>query len=604
MLNNFLKEKMATAVIIITTIMLVGLFFLVPYLSKVQDEKDAFIESQRLATYIRMFRSYYNSNILSKIKKNTDLKVNFDHKQFDKTVPLPATVVHDLGGIFTQGTDIGVQMYSNFPFPNRKDRILDDFQKESLAYVLKNPGETYSREDMRDGKLVYRTAFPDLLTANSCVNCHNTRPDTPKTNWKLGDIRGVIEINVPINTSASSAQELTKNILLFILLNFVVLAAYYFVITYRKNKELEDSNIDLKDKYDYKEKILSEYKKAVDLGAIVSKADKKGIITYVNDSFINISGYTEKELIGQKHSYVRHPDSSKELFSSMWNKILNKEVWQGDIKNKAKDGSDYYVFATIVPILDEKDEIVEFLAIRYDTTDLHTAVNKANEAEKAKGRFLANMSHELRTPLNAIIGFSQILQRRSDLSDKDKTYIEKINISGQNLLTLVNSILDFSKMDENKMEFHPNDISIKKVFSEALIMVETAIEDKKISVSMFDYNDDIILKADEQLLKQAILNILSNAVKFTAENGSIKITHKKEDDKDIFAISDSGEGISKEEISTLFTPFKQGKSAHKNAAKGTGLGLAITSKIIKDLHKGNIWVESEIGKGTTFYISF
>ena len=602
-MGKIFKGSMIGAVVIITSFMLAGLFFLVPYLSKEQDKKDAFAEAQRLATYIRMFRAYYNSDILSKIKKHTDLKVNYDHRDFNTTVPLPATVVHDLGEIFTKGTDINVHMYSNFPFPNRKNRVLDKFQKDSLAHVLKHPDKPYSKEETVDGKLVYRTSFPDFLTADSCVNCHNTRADTPKTTWKLGDIRGVIEIDIPISQSVRSAHELTRNILLFILLNFSLLAIYYYFISSKRNRRLEDRNIDLKEKYSHKDKILSEYKRAVDLGAIVSKAGKDGIVTYVNDAFVKISGYSKKELIGRPHSTVRHPDTPKELFRDMWKKILHKEVWQGDIKNRAKDGHAYYVFATIVPILDEKDEIVEFLAIRYDITKLHLALKKANEAEKSKGRFLANMSHELRTPLNAIIGFSQILQRRDTLNEKDKNYIEKINISGQNLLTLVNSILDFSKMDEGEMDFNPSSVNIKELFNEILIMFETTSQEKSITISMFECAEDSYLEADRQLLKQALINIISNAIKFSHENSIIKLTHKEKDNKHIFAICDSGEGISKDDISTIFSPFKQGENAARNAAKGTGLGLAITFKIIKELHNGNIWVKSELNKGTCFYIS-
>ena len=601
--RKFFKESMIGAVIIVTSLMLIGLFYLVPYLSKEQDKKDAFAESQRLATYIKMFRAYYNSDILSKIKKYTDLKVNFDHKKFDTTVPLPATVVHDLGHMFTEGTDISVQMYSNYPFPNRKERVLDKFQQESLQYILKHPDKSYSREDIQNGKLVYRTSFGDFLSENSCVNCHNTRIDTPKTTWKLGDIRGVIEVSVPISASINSAKELSKNIVLFILFNFSFLAIYYFIISRKRNRRLEDRHVDLKERYSHKDKILSEYKKAVDLGAIVSKAGKDGIISYVNKAFLDISGYSQKELIGRPHSVVRHPDTQKDIFRQMWRKILNKEVWQGDLKNRAKDGSSYYVFATIVPILDEKNEIVEFLAIRYDTTKLHVALEKAEKAEKAKGRFLANMSHELRTPLNAIIGFSQILQRRENLDVKDKNYIDKINISGQNLLTLVNSILDFSKMDEGEMEYNPSEVSIKSLFDEILIMFETAVSEKSIKILMFECSSDKYIYADRQLLKQAFINILSNAVKFSDEQGVIKLTYEEKDEKHIFSICDDGYGIPKSEIKTLFTPFKQGENAQKNAAKGTGLGLAITSKIIKELHGGSIWAESELEVGTCFYIS-
>lgn len=594
--ERFFKESMIGAVLISSTLMLLGILYLVPYLEKQRAKKEAFVQSERLISYIKMFRSYYAKNVLKKVNEQTDLIANFDHKIKEGTIPLPATLVHDLGELFTNKTDIAVQMYSNYPFPNREDRVLDKFQKDALAFAIKNPQKVYSKEEIKDGATIYRSAFPDFLSAPSCVGCHNARPDTPKNDWKLGDIRGVIEVDIPLEISIGSAKDLTYSIIVFILVNFSFLVVYYFIQIKIKNKKLEEN-------FTNSDKILSEYKRAVDLGAIVSKADKKGIVTYVNDAFTDISGYTSKELIGRPHSAVRHPDTPKEVFRELWKKILKKEVWQGDLKNRAKDGSDYYVFATIVPILDEKNEIVEFLAIRYDTTSLHAAIEKAKNAEKAKGRFLANMSHELRTPLNAIIGFSQILQRRNSLEDKDRSYIQKINISGQNLLTLVNSILDFSKMDEGEMDFNPSELNIKNLFSEILIMFETLISEKSIVMEMFECSETQNIYADRQLLKQAFINILSNAIKFSNSDGVIKITYKEEDKKHIFSICDNGQGIKPDEIDTLFTPFKQGENAQKNAATGTGLGLAITHKIITEFHKGSISVESEIDKGTCFYIS-
>ncbi len=594
--SKLFKESMIGPVSIITAIMLVGLLYLVPYLSQEQSKKDAFKEALRLKTYVTMFRAYYNSDILSKIKKYTDLKVNFDHKLNDKTVPLPATVLHDMSALFTNGTDVGIEMYSNFPFPNRKDRVLDNFQRDSLAFLLKNPDKTFSKEDIIDGKSVYRTSFPDFLTAASCVNCHNARPDTPKNTWKLGDIRGVIEVNVPLQSSFGWAKDLTYSILFFILLNFSILAVYYFLYMKNKNKKLQD-------KFANKDKILSEYKRAVDLGAIVSKADKSGIITYVNDAFIEVSGYSKEELVGHPHSIVRHPDTPKEAFHDMWKKILNKEVWQGDLKNRAKDGSSYYVYATIVPIVDEHDKIIEFLAIRYNTTNLHEAIEKANIAEKTKGQFLANMSHELRTPLNAIIGFSQILQRKGTLNEKEKNYINKINISGENLLALVNSILDFSKIEEGKMEYLPSQINIDELFVEIMVLVESQAKEKNIKFSLIGFNKEDTIFADKQLLKQAFINILSNAVKFTNNNGNITINYKLINSKHTFSICDDGVGISENDLKGLFKPFKQGDSARKSAAKGTGLGLAITHKIITELHNGDIEVTSELDKGSCFNIT-
>lgn len=594
--NKIFKESMVGAVLVTTTMMLIGLLYIVPYFAQQQVKKEAFLESQRLISYLRSFRAYYAKDILSKVALNTDLYANFDHKTDSKTVPLPATLVHDLGDLFTKETDLTVSMYSNYPFPNREDRILDDFQKNALAFVLKNPKQIYSEENIIDGRTVFRTAIPDYLSEPSCVSCHNARVDTPKDDWKLGDVRGVIEVSIPLEYSFGSVQKLTYIIVLFILFNFSFLALYYFFFMKSKHKKLAGKVLN-------KDKLLSEYKKAVDLGAIVSRTNITGKITYANDAFIKISGYSHEELLGKSHSILRHPDESKETFEHMWKNLSSKKAWQGNIKNISKDGNTYFIHASIVPILDEYDNIVEYLAIRYDLTNLYEALEKANEAEKIKGRFLANMSHELRTPLNAIIGFSQILQRKKTLNEKDALAVEKIAISGKNLLTLVNSILDFSKIEEGEMEFNPSTIEIKSIFDEILVMFENQLQEKNINFSMFEYEENQTLVADKQLLKQSFINILSNAIKFTPDGGEIKISHTKEGLKHIFGICDNGEGISQEDIKTLFKPFKQGENAHTNVAKGTGLGLAITRSIIKDLHKGDIWVESELAKGSCFYIS-
>lgn len=594
--DSIFKNSMLGIFGVITSTMIIGLLYLVPYLSLEQSKKDAYAESKKLVAYIKTFRSYYTNDVLKKINKNTNLKIDLDHKIKSDTIPLPATLVHDLGVLFTEKTENSVSMYSNFPFPNRKNRVLDKFQKEALAFVIQNPKKTFSREDTIDGKAVFRTAIPDYLSANTCVNCHNFRADTPKNNWKLDEVRGVIEVTIPLSNSFGSAKNLTYTIIVFILFNFIILSIYYHFYMKNKNKKLQNSVVN-------KDKILSEYKRAVDLGTIVSKSDKNGIITYVNESFCKVSGYSKEELIGKSHNIINHPDTPKEVFQDMWKKILNKEVWQGDIKNRAKDTHSYFVHATIIPIVDEHNKIIEFLAIRYDTTNLHKAIEKANFAEKAKSIFLANMSHELRTPLNAIIGFSQILQMKNTLNEKEKKYIDKIHLSGQNLLTLVNSILDFSKIEEGKMEFNPSDTNISKLFKEIMVLTESQAKEKElnITISGFDKKDQIF--ADKQLLKQAFINILSNAVKFTPQNGKIDINYKFYNSKHIFSICDSGAGISKDDLEYLFKPFKQGDSAKKSAKNGTGLGLAITHKIITELHNGNIEVKSELDKGSCFNIS-
>ncbi|MEA1919075.1 MAG: ATP-binding protein [Campylobacterota bacterium] len=607
-LLSLFRDSTIGPIIGVSITLSIGLFYLIPYLSKNYEKEQSVIQAERLVAHIRMFRSYYNDHILSKVRQKTDLRINYDHRDFNDTLPLPATTVHDLGEMFTEGGDIGVTMYSNYPFPNREDRILDSFQIRSLQYLLKHPDKIYTEFDETQG--AYRSAFPDFLSAPGCVSCHNTRLDTPRNDWKLGDIRGAIEVVTPADSAMDSGKEMSLYIITFVGLNLLVLIIHYSILSYRRSHRLQSKNKTLEDEVsirtkelEHQNQILAEYKQAVDDGAIVSKTDSKGRITYVNGAFEEISGYKKEELIGHNHNLVRHPLSQKSLFDDLWLSIKAKKVWSGEIQNRAKDGSSYFVHATISPIVDENDEVIEYLAIRYDTTQFHKAIEKAQKAEQAKGQFLANMSHELRTPLNAIIGFSQILQHRKSIPEGELAYVDKILISGQNLLKLVNTILDFSKIEAGKMEYYPSEFYLGALIREMQVLVEPQAQEKKLDLTVPSFEIDQAIFADMQLIKQVLINLVSNAIKFTPEEGKITIAYNFIDEEHHFSICDTGSGIAKEELKQLFTPFIQGSDAVNGAIKGTGLGLAITKRIIEEIHHGKIEVQSELGKGSCFNFS-
>jgi len=227
---------------------------------------------------------------------------------------------------------------------------------------------------------------------------------------------------------------------------------------------------------------------------------------------------------------------------------------------------------------------------------------KAENANRSKDSFLASMSHELRTPLNAIIGFSQILKMRSEIPQNLRPYIEKIGIAGNNLLNLVNTILDFAKIEAGKISFHPTTIMIAPLLNEVETLISPMAQDKNITLT-FPGDISLALFADPQLLKQVIINLLSNSVKFTPKDGTIKFAIIFEKKQIKISISDTGIGIPKDAIGKLFMPFEQAHSNTDTKTKGTGLGLAISKKIIEELHGGKIWVESIEGEGSTFYIT-
>ncbi|MFZ2889512.1 ATP-binding protein [Sulfuricurvum sp.] len=231
-------------------------------------------------------------------------------------------------------------------------------------------------------------------------------------------------------------------------------------------------------------------------------------------------------------------------------------------------------------------------------------VDQVERASRSKDMFLANMSHELRTPLNAIIGFSQILGMNQTLPQTLKPYIDKIGIAGNNLLTLVNTILDFAKLEAGKLSFRPDVVIISGLLRDVATIIEPMALKKSIR---FHYSEMISLGLylDRQLIHQVLLNLLSNAIKFTPEGGDVHMSVEFDDEKRVyrFGICDTGIGIEAKDIAILFDPFTQVENPFQKSSKGTGLGLAISKRIIEDLHGGSLWVESELGKGSCFYFT-
>jgi len=374
--------------------------------------------------------------------------------------------------------------------------------------------------------------------------------------------------------------------------------------------EKVSNRLDIKVAADRSNKILSEYKKAVDASAIFTISDTEGKIIYANDRVCEISGYSKDELIGQPHSIFRHPDMRGEVFAKMWEMIQSKQIWKGIIKNKKKNGEPYYVDSTIVPVMDENDNIVQYLGIRNDITvlmenelALKEAVEKARAADRAKSQFLANMSHEIRTPMNGIVGFLDLISE-TELNQNQKEYLSIVKSSADHLLEIINDILDISKIESGKLKLENIAINLKEELKNSLYLYNGKALEKGIRLECdIDGGLDTPLKADPVRLRQVISNLISNAVKFT-EKGCVKLSVKKLTEnstqiKLLFSIQDNGIGIPKEKIEYIFSPFEQADSSTTRRFGGTGLGLAISKRLI-EMMGGNLTVESEVGKGSTF----
>jgi len=526
---------------------------------------------------------------------------------------------------------------------------------------------------------------------------------------------------------------------------------------------------------------LAFQKDALDQHLIVSITDVKGKIVYVNNKFSEISGYSKKELLGQNHRIVKSDEHPRELFVDMWRTIANGGIWQGEVKNKAKDGSFYWVHATIVPQLNDQGKPIQYIAMRTDITQLkelqttshieseyalirakishilqgqetlkqrikqslsvlvqvdelhlqnkagiflipignqdltmyathgtfteefltkeqcikagdclcgrvavsgylkisdncftdheheHTfegmkahghyivpikfaeeilgvlfiytdpnpsreparlslltqiaglfglavandrinkaltqQIDEANKANKAKSEFLSSMSHELRTPLNAILGFGQLLETDDEtpLTEIQKESVDYILSSGNHLLALINEILELSAIEAGKVDLSVEPVNLKECVDESLLLIANNATQNNIEIKLLGNNNEIFVLADYIKLKQILLNLMTNAIKYNRSGGSVSIDWQNIGDEKVrLSVSDTGIGISTFNQHKVFREFDRlGKE--NSAIEGTGIGLLVTKNIV-ELMDGSIGFNSVENKGSTFWV--
>ncbi|MBA7665596.1 Non-motile and phage-resistance protein [subsurface metagenome] len=226
---------------------------------------------------------------------------------------------------------------------------------------------------------------------------------------------------------------------------------------------------------------------------------------------------------------------------------------------------------------------------------------RIEEANRHKSQFLANMSHELRTPLNSILGFSEVLQDRmfGEMNEKQEEYVNYIMESGQHLLSLINDILDLSKVEAGMLEMEPAEVRLGDLLQNSLTMVKENALKYGVELILKLENEIPEIYADERMVKQVVFNLLSNAIKFTPDGGKVGIEAVKEGEDIRVTVWDTGIGIKEEDKGKLFKEFQQLDGGVDKKYQGTGLGLALSKRLV-EMHGGRIWVESEPGEGSRF----
>jgi PAS domain S-box-containing protein len=353
-------------------------------------------------------------------------------------------------------------------------------------------------------------------------------------------------------------------------------------------------------------------------------------IEYVNEAFLLATGYSREEVIGQNPRVLHSGETPPETYADLWDSIAHGRPWKGEFINHRKDGGKYVELAVIAPLREADGTISHYVAVKEDITErkrlaielnnhknhleslveqrtmeLVAARKQAEEASRAKSAFLANMSHEIRTPMNGILGMANLL-RRGGVTPLQAERLDTIDNSARHLLSVINDILDISKIEAGKFLLEEGPVDVGSLFANAgsILSERTQAKDIRLVIEAASLPPNLV--GDSMRLQQALLNYATNAIKFT-DKGSVTLRsaklHETADAVLVrFEVVDTGIGIPSETLSRLFNTFEQADNSITRKYGGTGLGLVIT-RHLAEMMGGNVGVESLPGIGSTFWFT-
>lgn len=337
---------------------------------------------------------------------------------------------------------------------------------------------------------------------------------------------------------------------------------------------------------------------------VISFARSDGYLTYCNPYWYEYTGLSERETLGNAWTAAIHPEDRDLVVDSWQAAVQEGKDYEVELRFRGKNGKYCWFLARSRPARDESGNVDAWLGIAVDIEERKKAEQGAFAASQAKSEFLASMSHELRTPLNAIGGYAELLAMgvRGPLNAEQAQDIARIRRSQQHLLTLINDVLNFAKVDAGQTEYRMTAVPVDEALRDTESMIAPQVLAKGLHYSYKGAGKSASILADPEKLQQIVLNLLGNAVKFTEAGGSITLSSEVAGNCIEIKVADTGPGISPEKLDRIFDPFVQAERRLNQPVQGVGLGLAISQDLAQAMG-GKITVESEVGEGSTFTLS-
>ncbi len=591
-----------------------------------QNRQVAIDDAGNFARSVIQFRNYYSAEIVPRVKA-AGIPLTHAYRDTPGTLPLPATFTLDFGNFLSESDGFAVSLYSAYPFPWRAgERRLDAFQRDALAALQADPGQAFHRVDSIGGVPVLRYAIADRMV-HSCVSCHNSYPRSPKTDWQVGDVRGVLEVRRPMAQREAGLDAGMRNAAMMSIgvigsaMMLVWLAMRSLNAATRRSRllagETAAANEQLQAEISRREGVeetlrFNEGKLRGIFDGILEGViviDREGRIIEANRVVTEMFGWPMHELIGANVSMLMpaahasaHDGYIRNFLATGERRVIGR---MRHVDARRCDGTLFPIRLAVSEV--RLGDAVYFTGVVADVSaqvarerELRAARDAALDSARLKSEFLANMSHEIRTPMNGVIGMTELVLD-TELDADQREMLQTVRQSADALLRIINDILDFSKIEAGKMTLSATDFDPVETIESTIDLLTDRADTKGLALAYrIEGAVPRWVHADEGRLRQVLTNLLGNAVKFT-ERGRVQVSLSavpgSEDVR--VTVSDTGVGMAPEKLRYLFQPFSQLDGSTTRRFGGTGLGLAISRQLV-ELMGGQITVSTVAGEGSTF----